>query len=128
MRLLKGFGYLMEEMGGSGFILQNVFCVTITGLFTSASHVLDNHYNQKLLGFFSTAFGVKSYPLVDYSKLWKTTKNTKGQLSNHECRGFRGFLMRQWDSRMEKIFCDNLVKLSVGLGSDVILWQLMTSN
>ncbi|KAL5791557.1 hypothetical protein ACOSP7_000151 [Xanthoceras sorbifolium] len=92
------------------------------GLFSSQLYVLDKHYDQKLLGFFSSAFGVKSNPTVgDFCKLWKVWESSEHQLSYDECCAFWGCVMRHWNLKTEALVADSLVKLPVDSGSDGIL-------
>ncbi|KAK4849791.1 hypothetical protein QYF36_000812 [Acer negundo] len=91
-------------------------------LFSSQLYVLDKHYGRKLLGFFASAFGVKSTPTVgDFCKLWKVWESSEHKLSNGECCAFWGCVMRHWSSKTEKLLTDCLVKLPVDSGSDGIL-------
>ncbi|KAK1567098.1 hypothetical protein Q3G72_008152 [Acer saccharum] len=91
-------------------------------LFSSQLYVLDKIYDWKLLGFFASAFGVKSNPTVgDFCKLWKFWESSEHQLSSGECCAFWVCVMRHWSSNTEKLVADCLVKLPVDSGSDGIL-------
>ncbi|KAK0584559.1 hypothetical protein LWI29_015151 [Acer saccharum] len=92
------------------------------GLFSSQLYVLDKHYDQKLLEFFASAFGVKSIPTVDdFCKLWKVWESSGLQLSNGECCAFWVCVMRHWSLKTEELLADCLVKLPVDSGSEGIL-------
>ena len=91
-------------------------------LFSSQLYVLDKIYDRKLLGFFASAFGVKSIPTVgDFCKLWKVWESSGLQLSSGECCAFWVCVMRHWSLKTEALLADCLVKLPVDSGSEGIL-------
>ncbi|KAJ8772448.1 hypothetical protein K2173_027625 [Erythroxylum novogranatense] len=64
-------------------------------LFNLRLHVLENHYEPKLLNFFSKAFEVRSNPSFDdYCKLWKEWESCGRQLTDPECCTFWKYFMR----------------------------------
>ncbi|KAF9668075.1 hypothetical protein SADUNF_Sadunf15G0089600 [Salix dunnii] len=88
------------------------------GLFGLQLNVLENHYEPKLLHFFSSSFNVRSSPSFDdYFKLWKFMKiiDTCRVLCFWECS------MMQRSSRAKRTLADDLVKLPFVLGTDEIL-------
>uniref|UniRef100_A0A2N9J2L5 Sacsin/Nov domain-containing protein n=1 Tax=Fagus sylvatica TaxID=28930 RepID=A0A2N9J2L5_FAGSY len=92
------------------------------GLFSSELKVLEKYYEQKLLNFFSRAFGVRCNPSVDhYSKLWEGWQSSGYRLSHDDCRKFWGYVLKHWSEKTEKTLTDKLVKLPVASGSDEIL-------
>ncbi|XP_052295852.1 uncharacterized protein LOC127901865 [Citrus sinensis] len=112
----------IPEESQSGQWVSPVECVLHDkdGLFSTQMKVLDKHYDWKLLSFFSSAFGVKSNPLVeDYCKLWKVWESSEYKLSNAECCAFWGCVLKQCSSK--KLMADSLVKLPVNSGLDGIL-------
>ncbi|KAL5791559.1 hypothetical protein ACOSP7_000153 [Xanthoceras sorbifolium] len=114
----------IPDGGENGQWVNPVECVLHDkhGLFSSQLYVLDKHYDRKLLGFFSSAFGVKSNPTVgDFCKLWKVWESSEHQLSYDECCAFWGCVMRHWSLKTEALVADSLVKLPVDSGSDGIL-------
>ncbi|KAK9190780.1 hypothetical protein WN943_019390 [Citrus x changshan-huyou] len=114
----------IPEGSQSGQWVSPVECVLHDkdGLFSTQMKVLDKHYDWKLLSFFSSAFGVKSNPLVeDYCKLWKVWESSEYKLSNAECCAFWGCVLKQSSSKTKKLMADSLVKLPVNSGLDGIL-------
>ncbi|KAL9422758.1 hypothetical protein AB3S75_034938 [Citrus x aurantiifolia] len=92
------------------------------GLFSSRLNVLDKHYYAELLCFFSSAFRVKSNPLIDdYCKLWKDWEISGHKLSNAECCAFWCCAVKQCSSKKTEELVESLVKLPVNSGSDEIL-------
>ncbi|KAK9940392.1 hypothetical protein M0R45_017056 [Rubus argutus] len=66
--------------------------------------VLEKHYEQKLLLFFSSAFGVDSHPSVDdYLKLWKVWESSGSAFSHAECCKFWSYISKHWNSKTEKL-------------------------
>ncbi|XP_057972588.1 uncharacterized protein LOC131160730 [Malania oleifera] len=92
------------------------------GLFGSQLNILDKHYEQQLLSFFSNAFGVKLNPSVDdYCKLWKVWESSEHQLSQAECCAFWGHATRHWGLKTPRALVDSLVKLPTDSDSGEIL-------
>ncbi|KAF9668073.1 hypothetical protein SADUNF_Sadunf15G0089400 [Salix dunnii] len=92
------------------------------GLFGLQLNVLENHYEPKLLHFFSSSFNVRSNPSFDdYCKLWKVWESLGRPLTHAECCAFWECAMMQRSSRAERTLVDDLVKLPVLLGTDEIL-------
>ncbi|XP_050376688.1 uncharacterized protein LOC126794087 [Argentina anserina] len=91
-------------------------------LFGSQLTVLEKHYDQKLLLFFSSAFGVKSKPTVDdYLKVWKVWESSGSALPHDDCCKFWRYISMHWNSTTEKTVADALVKVPVSSGSEGIL-------
>ncbi|KAG7633734.1 Histidine kinase/HSP90-like ATPase superfamily [Arabidopsis suecica] len=88
-------------------------------LFGSKFNVLENHYcsgkDHNLLGFFSSAFGVRINPSIeDYCELWKYWEKTKNRLSSHECCAFWSFVVRHGDTvKAEKLLSESFSRLPV---------------
>ncbi|XAR67863.1 hypothetical protein NMG60_11002793 [Bertholletia excelsa] len=92
------------------------------GLFDMQLNVLEKHYDAKLLGFFSTALGVKAQPsLEDYCKLWKVWESSEEKVSHEKCCAFWQYIIKHWSWRTEKIIAENISKLPVCSSSDGIL-------
>ncbi|PSR95961.1 Sacsin like [Actinidia chinensis var. chinensis] len=92
------------------------------GLFGMQLKVLEKHYDNNLLNFFSNALGVKPHPsLDDYFELWKAWECSGQKLSHGECCAFWQFIVKHWSSRTEKTLAENLLKLPVYSGSGEIL-------
>ncbi|CAK9161863.1 unnamed protein product, partial [Ilex paraguariensis] len=90
-------------------------------LFSLQLNVLEKHYKQELLNFFSGVLGVKSSPVLDdYCKLWKVWEDCGDGLSHAECCAFWGFVVKHWNSRTEEKLTQNMSKVPVS-GSDGIL-------
>ncbi|KAK9190781.1 hypothetical protein WN943_019391 [Citrus x changshan-huyou] len=91
-------------------------------LFSSLLNVLDQHYEPELLNFFSSAFRVKSNPLIDdYYKLWKVWESSGHKLSNAKCCAFWLGAVEQCSSRKAEELAESLVKLPVNSGSDEVM-------
>ncbi|MCL7041268.1 hypothetical protein MKW94_013925 [Papaver nudicaule] len=83
-------------------------------LFGSQLHVLEKHYEEDLLNFFCSAFGVRRNPNVDdYCKLWNKWESTKQKLTTVECRAFWLYIAKHWNSKTEKLLSEKLLKLPV---------------
>ncbi|KAM5571578.1 hypothetical protein ABKV19_011919 [Rosa sericea] len=92
------------------------------GLFGLQLTVLEKHYQQKLLLFFSSAFRVKSHPSVDdYLKVWNVWESSGSALSHTDCCKFWSCISKHWNSKTEKTVADVLVKVPVSSGSEGIL-------
>ncbi|XP_062170197.1 uncharacterized protein LOC133875934 isoform X3 [Alnus glutinosa] len=92
------------------------------GLFNLQLQVLEKHYEQKLLSFFSNAFHVRHNPSVDdYCKLWKVWESSGQPLSHADCCKFWVYVSKNWSQKTEETLTGSLVKLPVGSGSDRIL-------
>ncbi|XP_059440914.1 uncharacterized protein LOC132173427 [Corylus avellana] len=92
------------------------------GLFSLQLQVLEKHYEQKLLSFFSNAFHVRYNPSVDdYCKLWKIWESSGHPLQHADCCKFWVYVSKHWSTKTERTLADSLVKLPVGSGSDGIL-------
>ncbi|KAB1210017.1 hypothetical protein CJ030_MR6G023566 [Morella rubra] len=92
------------------------------GLFSSQLQVLEKHYEQQLLVFFSSAFHVKHTPSVDdYCELWKVWEGSGNRLSHADCCKFWAYVLKHWNAKTERTLADSLVKLPVGSDSDGIL-------
>ncbi|KAJ8772465.1 hypothetical protein K2173_027642 [Erythroxylum novogranatense] len=90
-------------------------------LFNVRLHVLENHYEPKLLIFFSKAFKVRSDPSFDdYCKLWKEWESCGRQLTDSECCTFWKYFMRLM-SLSSLSQTQDLLKLPVVLRSGGIL-------
>ncbi|KAB1210016.1 hypothetical protein CJ030_MR6G023565 [Morella rubra] len=122
-QLPKGFGSQMEVRMESGVMCPGE-CVLRDkdGLFSSQLQVLEKHYEQQLLLFFSSAFHVKHSPSVDdYCELWKVWEGSGNQLSHADCCKFWAYVLKHWNAKTERTLADSLVKLPVGSDSDGIL-------
>ncbi|CAA7014877.1 unnamed protein product [Microthlaspi erraticum] len=85
-------------------------------LFGSQLNVLENHYkDKKLLGFFSSAFDVRSKPSIeDYYALWKYWETTRNFLSNEECCAFWSFVVGHSNTvEAEKLLSETFSRLPV---------------
>ncbi|CAK7327506.1 unnamed protein product [Dovyalis caffra] len=92
------------------------------GLFDLQLNVLEEHYEPKLLHFFSSSFKVRSNPSFDdYCKLWKVWESLGGPLPHAECCAFWECVMAHMSARTEKTLADVLVKLPVVSDSGEIL-------
>nr|XP_017217484.1 PREDICTED: uncharacterized protein LOC108195062 [Daucus carota subsp. sativus] len=92
------------------------------GLLGSRLHVLERHYESKLLNFFSITYGVKLNPSIDnYCKIWKTWEASDHQLTHNESCAFWGFVVKNWSSRTAEILTQQLLKLPVYSGSNAII-------
>jgi hypothetical protein len=92
------------------------------GLFNLQLQVLEKHYEQKLLSFFSNAFDVRYNPSVDdYCKLWKVWESSGHPLQHADCCKFWVYVSKHWSAKTERTLADSLVKLPVGSGSDGIV-------
>ncbi|CAI0455818.1 unnamed protein product [Linum tenue] len=89
------------------------------GLFGSQLYVLEKHYNNKLLGFFKEAFGVRANPsLTNYCNLWKRWGNRSSHsLTHSECCAFWSSVVimshHKSDKRKEEVLAGELSKLPV---------------
>ncbi|XP_077227223.1 uncharacterized protein LOC143860448 isoform X2 [Tasmannia lanceolata] len=91
-------------------------------LFSARLNVLEKHYDKKLFGFFSVAFGVRHSPNIDdYLKLWGDWENSRSQLTCPECGTFLLFVTKHWNKKTEKLLTDSMKKLPVGSASGEIL-------
>ncbi|KAJ6676432.1 ATP/DNA BINDING PROTEIN-RELATED [Salix viminalis] len=82
------------------------------GLFGLQLNVLENHYEPKLLHFFSSSFNVRSNPSFDdYCKLWKVWESLERPLTQAECCAFWKCAMMQRSSRAERTLADDLQNL-----------------
>ncbi|OVA09627.1 hypothetical protein BVC80_9101g156 [Macleaya cordata] len=91
-------------------------------LFGLQLHVLEKHYEKKLLDFFCIAFGVRRNPCIDdYCKLWNEWESSKQQLTSAECRAFWLYVAKNWNSKSERLLSEKLVKLPVSTDSGAIL-------
>ncbi|KAM7480785.1 hypothetical protein LguiB_005368 [Lonicera macranthoides] len=87
-------------------------------LFGLQVNVLEKHYEQKILNFFSNVFGVRTDPsLDDYCKLWKVWEVSGHQLTRVECCAFWGFVVKHWNQKTEKTLAEKLLKLPVYVNS-----------
>ncbi|XP_017217482.2 uncharacterized protein LOC108195059 [Daucus carota subsp. sativus] len=92
------------------------------GLLGSRLHVLERHYESKLLDFFSITYGVKLNPYIDnYCEIWKTWEASDHQLTHNESCAFWGFVTKNWSSRTAEILTQQLLKLPVYSGSNAII-------
>lgn len=92
------------------------------GLLVSQLNVLEQHYEKKLLDFFSNTFGVKMNPSVDdYCKIWKEWEASGRRISHFESCAFWGFVVKNWGLKTEKFLTQKLSKLPAHSGSDEIL-------
>ncbi|KAM7477380.1 hypothetical protein LguiA_025593 [Lonicera macranthoides] len=72
-------------------------------LFGLQVNVLEKHYEQKILNFFSNVFGVRTNPsLDDYCKLWKVWEVSGHRLTRVECCAFWGLVVKHWNQKTEK--------------------------
>ncbi|CAI0453670.1 unnamed protein product [Linum tenue] len=89
------------------------------GLFGSQLYVLEKHYNNKLLGFFKEAFGVRANPsLTNYCNLWKRWGNRSSHsLTHSECCAFWSSVVimshHKSDKEKEEVLAGELSKLPV---------------
>ncbi|XP_077229643.1 uncharacterized protein LOC143862479 [Tasmannia lanceolata] len=91
-------------------------------LFSVRLNVLEKHYDKKLFGFFSVAFGVRHSPNIDdYLKLWNDWENSRSQLTCAECNAFLVFVTKHWNKKTEKLLTDSIKKLPVGSALGEIL-------
>ncbi|XP_077228605.1 uncharacterized protein LOC143861588 [Tasmannia lanceolata] len=91
-------------------------------LFSARLNVLEKHYDKKLFGFFSSAFGVRHSPNIDdYLKLWSDWENSRCQLTCIECHAFLIFVTKHWNKETEKLLTDSIKKLPVGSALGEIL-------
>ncbi|XP_050150899.1 uncharacterized protein LOC126625839 [Malus sylvestris] len=92
------------------------------GLFGSQLTVLEKHYDQKLFGFFSSAFGIRSHPSVDdYLNLWKVWESSESELLHDQCCMFWLYVSKHWNLKTEKSPADAVVKVPVYSRSGKIL-------
>ncbi|KAF2534225.1 hypothetical protein F2Q70_00031480 [Brassica cretica] len=84
-------------------------------LFGTKLNVLENHYDSRLLGFFSSAFEVRASPSVeDYCALWKDWERTKGRVSYDECCAFWRFVARHsYTTKADKFLSESISRLPV---------------
>ncbi|CAB4280436.1 unnamed protein product [Prunus armeniaca] len=102
--------------------------------------VLEKYFEHNLLGFFSSAYKVKSRPSIDdYCKLWKVWESSETGLSHDQCCKFWGNVVSknrnlktekalpeasvkvpENKSKTEKALSEALVKVPVTSGSDEI--------
>ncbi|KAI3686354.1 hypothetical protein L1987_80029 [Smallanthus sonchifolius] len=84
-------------------------------LFGEKLNVLEKFkYEKKTLDLFANTFNAKVHPLVDdYCKLWKNWESSRRQITNAECYTFWEFVVRNWNSKTEETFKNNLSKLPV---------------
>ncbi|KAK1407155.1 hypothetical protein QVD17_38766 [Tagetes erecta] len=84
-------------------------------LFGEKLNVLEKFkYEKKTLDLFANTFNVKVHPSVeDYCKLWKNWESSGHQITNAECCAFWDFVVKNWNSKTEKTFKNNLSKLPV---------------
>ncbi|XP_076882631.1 uncharacterized protein LOC143531162 [Bidens hawaiensis] len=84
-------------------------------LFGGQLNVLEQfQYEKKTLDLFANSFNVKVHPSVDdYCKLWKNWESAGCQITNAECCAFWEFVIRNWSSKTEETFKNNLSKLPI---------------
>ncbi|KAJ8420402.1 hypothetical protein Cgig2_028074 [Carnegiea gigantea] len=82
------------------------------GLFNSLLHILDEHYEQKLLTFFWEAFEVRRSPSTnDYCMLWMEWGNTRPVVSHDECCAFWGHVIWHWNAKTEEMISESVAKV-----------------
>lgn len=94
-----------------------------SSLFSSQFHILENLYDQKLLGFFNVAFLVKQGPAgSDYCKLWGTWKSaTNHTLKHKECISFWEFICKNWSTETQSLLSGIVTKVPACSSSKIIL-------
>ncbi|VVB04983.1 unnamed protein product [Arabis nemorensis] len=102
-------------------------------LFGSKLNVLENHYDSEkdcdLLGFFSSAFGVRTNPSIDdYCALWKDWETTKDRLSNDECCAFWRFVVRHGNNTVLEFLSKSVSRLPVNAPDSSNNGGIMLSN
>ncbi|CAA7033230.1 unnamed protein product [Microthlaspi erraticum] len=82
---------------------------------SSQLNVLGHHYECDLLRFFSSAFGVRTYPSIeDYCTLWKDWERTKERLSYDECCAFWRFVAQHcYTVKAEKFLSESFSRLPI---------------
>lgn len=91
------------------------------GLLGSRLHVLEQHYKDELLTFFSNIYEVKMNPSIDdYCKIWKSWEASGCQLTHDESCAFWGFVVKYWCTSTKEILAQQLLKLPVYSGSNAI--------
>ncbi|KAM1788589.1 hypothetical protein ACFX11_038852 [Malus domestica] len=113
---------LKENKNGEWVSADECVLYDKDGLFGLLLTVLEKHYEQKLFGFFSSAFGIRSHPSVDdYLNLWKVWESSESGLSHDQCCMFWLYVSNHWNLKMEKSLADAVVKVPVYSGSGGIL-------
>ncbi|OAY75978.1 hypothetical protein ACMD2_08082 [Ananas comosus] len=91
-------------------------------LFRSQLHVLEKHYEKRLLGFFSNVLGVKSNPTVeDYCVLWSVWEMSVLDVKPADCSAFWCFIAKNWNADTEKRLLDCVAKLPVNAKNGILL-------
>ncbi|KAL8118501.1 uncharacterized protein LOC141723799 [Apium graveolens] len=91
------------------------------GLLGSRLHVLEQHYKDELLIFFSITYGVKMNPSIDdYCEIWKSWEASSHQVTHDESCSFWEFVVKNWSSRTEETLAQQLLKVPVYSGSFTI--------
>lgn len=109
---------------GSGEWVGSSCCVLHDkdNLFDLQLHVLERHYDRKLLSFFSIVLEVKHGPTVDdYCKLWNVWETTYHQLTISQCCVFWVFIAKHWNAATKKLLTASIRKLPVYTGSGILL-------
>ncbi|XP_058188028.1 uncharacterized protein LOC131304709 [Rhododendron vialii] len=97
--------WIPDQEGNSGKWVSNWPCVLHDrdNLFGSFLHVLDRHYEEELLSFLSTTFGVDPFPTVfRYVDLWNSWVTCNRCLSSAELHLFWGYISENWNPFLEK--------------------------
>lgn len=91
-------------------------------LFGSMLYVLENHYDTKLLSFFSVVLGVKHNPTIrDYSNLWKVWETASHPPSMAEFSAFWVYIAKHWSKITKKLLKEIITKLPVYKGCEISL-------
>ncbi|KAH7847938.1 hypothetical protein Vadar_031865 [Vaccinium darrowii] len=97
--------WIPDPEGNNGKWVSNWFCVLHDrdNLFGSFLHVLDRHYEEELLAFLSTTFGVDPFPtLFRYVDLWNNWVACNHCVSSAELHSFWGCISEDWNPVLEK--------------------------
>ncbi|KAE9449555.1 hypothetical protein C3L33_18541, partial [Rhododendron williamsianum] len=97
--------WIPDQDGNSGKWVSNLWCVLHDrdNLFGSFLHVLDRHYEEELLSFLSTTFGVDSFPTLSrYFVLWNNWERCNHCVSSTELHSFWGYISETWNAFSEK--------------------------
>uniref|UniRef100_A0A1D1XGE7 Sacsin n=1 Tax=Anthurium amnicola TaxID=1678845 RepID=A0A1D1XGE7_9ARAE len=95
-------------------------------LFSSELHILDKHYEHKLLGFFSVALGVRHGPaMADYCTLWQEWEQQQQQqqvrLAYEDCCAFWVYVARHWNPSTVGLLSGSITKLPVSTQAGIVL-------
>ncbi|WOL11459.1 hypothetical protein Cni_G20222 [Canna indica] len=114
----------IPDKGATGQWVSSSNCILHdkVNLFGSQLIVLDQYYETKLLGFFSSVLWVRLGPNTeDYCKLWCSWEASSHHITFAQCSAFWSFIAKHWDSKTEKLVLGCISKLPVQKINDIIL-------